>query len=38
MDKEIIKDKGGVGTYKNQGSFMSQMIHIDCRGTKARWN
>lgn len=38
LDKEIIKDFGGVGTYKNQGSFIKQMIHIDCRGTKARWN
>ena len=38
LDKEIIKDSGGVGTYKNQGSFIKQMIHIDSRGTRARWN
>ena len=38
LDKEIIKDKGGIGTYKNQGSITKQMIHIDCRGSKARWN
>ena len=38
LDKEIIKDKGGIGTYKNEKSFIDrQMIHIDCRGYKARW-
>jgi uncharacterized protein YcbK (DUF882 family) len=38
LDKEIIKDKGGTGTYKNEHSFINrQMIHIDCRGNKARW-
>ena len=39
LDKKIIKDKGGLGTYKNEsGFFNKQMIHFDCRGTKARWN
>ena len=38
LDKEIIKDKGGVGTYKNKGFVTKQMVHIDCRGSKARWN
>lgn len=39
LDKEVIKDKGGIGTYKNGKSFISrQMIHIDCRGYRARWN
>ncbi len=38
LDKEIIRDKGGIGTYKNEPSFIDrQMIHIDCRGYKARW-
>ena len=38
LNKEIIKDKGGIGTYKNEHSFIDrQMIHIDCRGYKARW-
>lgn len=38
LDKEIIKDKGGIGTYKNESSFFNkQMIHIDSRGNKARW-
>jgi uncharacterized protein YcbK (DUF882 family) len=38
LDKEIIKDKGGIGTYKGENSFIDrQMIHIDCRGYKARW-
>ena len=38
LDKEIIKDKGGVGTYKNKSFITKQMVHIDCRGSKARWN
>jgi len=38
LDKQIIKDKGGIGLYKNESSFVNrQMIHIDCRGYKARW-
>ena len=38
LDKEIIKDKGGIGTYKNEKGFINrQMIHIDCRGYRARW-
>ena len=39
LDKKIIKDKGGLGTYKNENGFINkQMIHFDCRGYKARWN
>lgn len=38
LDKEIIKNHGGIGTYKNEHSFIyRQMIHIDCRGYQARW-
>ena len=38
LDKEIVKDEGGIGTYKNEKSFIDrQMIHIDCRGYRARW-
>ncbi len=38
LNKQIIKDKGGIGTYKNEKSFINkQMIHIDCRGYGARW-
>lgn len=38
LDKQIVKDKGGIGTYKNEKGFINrQMIHIDCRGYKARW-
>lgn len=38
LDKQIIKDKGGIGTYTNENGFINrQMIHIDCRGYKARW-
>jgi uncharacterized protein YcbK (DUF882 family) len=38
LDKEIIKDKGGIGVYKNEKNFVDrQMIHIDSRVFKARW-
>lgn len=38
LDKQIIKDKGGIGTYKKEKSFINkQMIHIDCRGYLSRW-
>jgi uncharacterized protein YcbK (DUF882 family) len=38
LDKIIIKDKGGIGTYKGESSFIDrQMIHIDSRGYKSRW-
>ena len=38
LDNEILKNSGGVGTYKKQGLLSKQMVHIDCRGYKARWN
>ena len=39
LDKEIIKSKGGIGTYKTDKHKLNhQMIHIDNRGFKARWN
>ena len=39
LENEIMKDKGGIGTYKNEKSFIDrQMIHIDCREKKARWS
>lgn len=38
LDTEIVKDKGGIGVYKNQGFIIKQMIHIDCRDEKKRWN
>ena len=39
LDKKIIRSKGGIGTYKSERNFFSrQMIHFDCRGSKARWN
>jgi uncharacterized protein YcbK (DUF882 family) len=38
LDKKIIGNKGGIGTYKTENDFFSrQMVHFDCRGTKARW-
>lgn len=39
LDKQIIKDSGGVGTYKNmKGFFSRQMVHFDYRGKKAGWH
>jgi uncharacterized protein YcbK (DUF882 family) len=39
LDKEIIKTNGGIGTYKTDKNTLNhQMIHIDNRGFKARWN
>lgn len=39
LDEKIIGNKGGIGTYKNEnGFFNKQMIHFDCRGSKARWH
>lgn len=39
LDKKIIQAKGGLGTYKKASNFLNrQMIHFDCRGSKARWN
>jgi uncharacterized protein YcbK (DUF882 family) len=36
---EIMDDKGGLGTYKNEKSFIyCQMVHIDCRKGKGRWD
>lgn len=38
LENKIMKDKGGIGTYKNEGSFINrQMVHIDCRKIKGRW-
>lgn len=39
LDTEIIKNKGGLGSYKNESSFFDrQMLHFDSRGSKARWH
>ena len=38
LDQKIIKNKGGLGSYKGQTGFLNrQMIHFDCRGKRARW-
>jgi uncharacterized protein YcbK (DUF882 family) len=39
LDKKIIKNKGGIGTYyKKAGNFFDrQMVHFDARGKRARW-
>lgn len=39
LDRKIVKEDGGLGTYKNRKGFLTrQMVHFDCRGEKARWN
>ena len=39
LDRELIGDRGGLGTYKNESGFLNrQMIHFDLRGYRARWN
>lgn len=39
LDGEIIRDQGGLGTYKSEaGLFNRQMVHFDLRGHRARWN
>lgn len=38
LDTRIIKDRGGIGTYKNKSPLIKQMVHFDCRGYKARWH
>ncbi|HEY5771886.1 MAG TPA: hypothetical protein VIS75_04625 [Chitinophagaceae bacterium] len=39
LEKEIMKGKGGIGTYINEPSFIDrQMVHIDCRNGKGRWS
>ncbi|MEO1434872.1 MAG: hypothetical protein AAFV80_05005 [Bacteroidota bacterium] len=39
LDKKIIRDRGGIGTYKSEKGLLNrQMIHFDLRGSKARWH
>ncbi len=39
LDRKIIGNSGGVGTYKNESDFFSrQMVHFDLRGHHARWH
>mgnify|MGYP001792197229 CR=1 FL=1 len=36
--EKLIGDQGGIGTYLSEEWFWNrQMIHIDCRGKRARW-
>jgi len=38
LDEKIMKNQGGIGTYKNEKSFIDrQMVHIDCRNERSRW-
>ena len=39
LEREIMKGKGGIGTYINERPFIDrQMVHIDCRDGKGRWS
>jgi uncharacterized protein YcbK (DUF882 family) len=39
LDKKIVKNKGGLGTYKSEiGIWNRQMVHLDCRQKKTRWH
>lgn len=39
LDNKIIKNKGGLGTYKSEiGIWNRQMVHLDCRQKKTRWH
>ncbi len=39
LNEQIVKNEGGIGTYKKESNFFSrQMVHFDCRGYWARWH
>ena len=39
LNEELIENKGGIGTYKNESGFFDrQMVHFDLRGHRARWS
>lgn len=39
LDHKILKNKGGLGTYKTEPWFWNrQMIHLDSREKKSRWH
>ncbi len=39
LNERIVKNAGGVGTYKKSDGFLNrQMVHFDCRGYWARWH
>jgi uncharacterized protein YcbK (DUF882 family) len=39
LDKQIVKGKGGLGTYKSDfGIWNRQMVHLDCRQKRTRWH
>jgi uncharacterized protein YcbK (DUF882 family) len=39
LDNKIVKDKGGLGTYKSEnGIWNRQMVHLDCRQKRTRWH
>jgi uncharacterized protein YcbK (DUF882 family) len=39
LDEKILKNTGGLGTYKTEsGIWNTQMVHLDCRQKRTRWN
>lgn len=39
LDRKLVGDRGGIGTYKGEWDFFSrQMVHFDLRGNRARWH
>ena len=37
--EQMIGDEGGIGTYTSEKWLWNrQMVHIDCRGKRARWS
>ena len=39
LERQLIRDVGGIGTYKGEHDFFSrQMVHFDLRGHRARWH
>jgi uncharacterized protein YcbK (DUF882 family) len=38
LNKKIIRNKGGIGTYKKENSIDKQMVHFDSRGFRKRWH
>jgi uncharacterized protein YcbK (DUF882 family) len=39
LDQRIVKNKGGLGTYKSEVWIWNrQMVHLDCREKRTRWH
>lgn len=39
LDRELVRNLGGIGTYKSESGLLNrQMVHFDLRGHRARWH